>query len=123
MGTKRSELRRTKAIAPFNHEDRLLGTTTNDYVSALDLDARGMRSKTIILKNTDGSNSLKYKLLVSVMYSHGEQAEEVAEATLATGAVAKFRYVGAYARMILQVKAASAGNQATYSADYTMSGI
>lgn len=123
MAATTRDLKQTKKIEAFNHEGHHEGTTTNDYVSALDLDARGMRSKTIILKNTHATYELNYKLLVSAMYSHGEQAEEVAETELGAGETAKFRYTGAYGRMILQVESATDGEHATYTADYTMSGI
>lgn len=39
------------------------GTTTASYVSALDWQVEELSSKTILLKNTHGSLSLKYKLL------------------------------------------------------------
>jgi len=119
----KTDIKDVRAISPHDISGHVEGTTVDAYANALDLDTRGQRSKTIILKNTAGANGLKYKLLISAFFEAGEQAEEVAETTLAAGATAKFRYVGAYGRMILQVKAAVGSAQATYTADYTMSGI
>ena len=102
--------------------DHETGTTTDDYADALDWDARYLRDKSILLKNTDGANGLKYKLLVQ-MYYGGADHEEVAETTLAPGEEASFQYLKPYARMKLQVKAASAGSQATYQVDYIGYGV
>ena len=115
--------RNIRKIAPFNLEGHEEGTTTASYANALNLDSRGQRSKTIILTNTHATHGLKYKLLISASFDGGAEAEEVAETTLAALATAKFRYTGAYARMILQVKTASGTDHATYTADFTMSGI
>jgi len=123
MALTTRDLKNTKSIAPFNHEGHAEGTTTNDYVNALDLDCIGMHRKTIILKNTHAANVLKYKLLISAFLHGGLQEEEVAETTLAGVTSAVFKYRQGYARMILQVKSSVTDTHATYTADYTMSGI
>ena len=50
-------------IEPFSIRDSVTGVTTNDYVTALDLDTQFSRDKSILLKNTATTNGLKYKLL------------------------------------------------------------
>ena len=42
----------------------LTGATTASYTNALDWSVEEMREKTIVLKNTHASTSLKYKLQV-----------------------------------------------------------
>ena len=98
------------------------GNTTNDYVSVLDWDTRFLRDKSILLKNTHGSNGLKYKLLTQFYYG-GVDHEEVAEQTLAFGDEVTFQYLKPYARMKLQVKAAVAESQASYQVDYIGYGV
>lgn len=93
------------------------GTTTDSYVDALDWACEGWQRKTIILKNTDGANSLDYKVLVYA-YPSGNSYEEVSETLLSAGSTAKIVLNDTYAEVKVQVKAASAGNQATYRLDY-----
>ena len=67
------------------------GTTTASYVSALDWKVDELSSKTILLKNTHASFSLKYKLL-GYAVDGGIDKELVAETTLEHGEVAEFHY-------------------------------
>lgn len=94
------------------------GTTTDAYASAATINCKSHKSKTMLLTNTDGANSLKYKLLAQVA-AGGQWTELVAETTLAAAEDALFTYNNAYHALDLQVKAASAGNQATYAVEYT----
>lgn len=66
----------------------LIGVTTAAYSSALDWSVEEIREKTIVLKNTHASASLKYKLLAYAALG-GIAGEEVAETTLAAGEIAK----------------------------------
>lgn len=109
-------------VEAFEVSDIKKGTTTDSYVDALDWDCRAGRDKSMLLKNTHGSNGLKYKLLGAMAYS-GQTVELVPETTLAAGETAKFQYVKACARLKLQVKAAVASSQATYQVDYISLGI
>ena len=93
----------------------LTGTTTAAYVSALDWSVEEMREKTIVLKNTHASNSLKYKLLVYAAAA-GIVDEEVTETTLAAGETAKIQLTRQWARLVLQVIDGS--GHATYQVDY-----
>ena len=93
----------------------LTGTTTAAYASALDWSVEEMREKTIVLKNTHASASLKYKLLVYAAAA-GIVDEEVTETTLAAGETAKIQLTRQWARLVLQVIDGS--GHATYQVDY-----
>jgi len=97
--------------------DTDIGTTTDAYVDALDWACLGYGKKTIVLKNTDAANSLDYKVLVRA-YDTGQDAEEIAETTLAAGDLVRIALANAYAGIKLQVKATIVGNQATYQLDH-----
>lgn len=92
------------------------GTTTNAYADAVDWGVAGIREKTIVLANT-GANGLHYKVLVRAVWA-GQVYEEVAETTLAAGARARVALNNAYARIVVQVKAAVAGSQTSYQIDF-----
>lgn len=94
------------------------GETTDSYADALDWDTRGFGEKTIILSNTHSSNSLKYKVLVRAEYGSGQDIEKVTETTLVAGDKNGIVLNDAYARVKVQVKAATPGNQATWQCDY-----
>ena len=98
------------------------GVTTNAYASALDWDTRFLRDKSILLKNTDAANGLKYKLLTQFYYG-GEDYEEVAERILALGTTVTFQYTKPYARLKLQVVAEVADSQADYLVEYIGYGV
>lgn len=91
------------------------GTTTASYVSALGWNVSELGQKTMLLKNTHGSLSLKYKLLGYVV-GDGVAKELVAETTLLAGEVAEFHYDRQWHRLVLQVIDGS--GHATYTIDY-----
>ena len=93
----------------------LTGTTTASYASALDWKVEELGSKTILLKNTHASLSLKYKLS-GYAVEDGIDKELVAETTLEHGEVAEFHYDRQWHRLVLQVKNGSGA--ATYQVDY-----
>ena len=93
----------------------LTGTTTTAYASALDWSVEEMREKTIVLKNTHTTASLKYKLLVYAAAA-GIAGEEVSETTLAAGETSKIQLTRQWARLLLQVIDGS--GHATYQVDY-----
>lgn len=91
------------------------GTTTASYASELDWRAIELGSKTILLKNTHASNSLKYKL-TGYVAQEGIAKELVAETTLLAGEVAEFHYDRQWDRLVLQV--ANGNGAAIYQVDY-----
>lgn len=91
------------------------GTTTSSYVSALDWKVEELSSKTMLLKNTHGSLSLKYKLL-GYAAEGGLAKELVAETTLLAGEMAEFHYDRQWHRLVVQVIDGS--GSATYTLDY-----
>ena len=91
------------------------GTTTAAYVSALTWLCADLRSKTILLKNTHATLSLKYKLLGNALDA-GISKELVAETTLLAGEIAEFHYDRQWHSLVLQVIDGS--GHATYTLDY-----
>lgn len=91
------------------------GTTTASYVNALDWKVAEFSSKTILLKNTHGSSSLKYRLL-GYAVDNGIDKELVAETALSAGEVAEFHYDRQWDRLILQVT--NGDGAASYQIDY-----
>jgi hypothetical protein len=91
------------------------GTTTASYASALDWMVSELAQKTILLKNTHASYSLKYKLL-GYAAQGSIAATLVAETTLLPGEIAEFHYQRQWNRLILQVTDGT--GHATYSIDY-----
>jgi len=104
-------------VQNWGFEDSKTGITTDAYADALNWICKPFGDKTIILKNTHGLNSLHYKLLVRAK-EDGQDAEEIAETTLAAGNLVRISRADIFSRMKLQVKAATAGAQATYQVDY-----
>ncbi len=91
------------------------GTATASYADALDWKVSELGQKTMLLKNTHASVSLKYKLL-GYAADGGIAKELVAEATLLAGEVAEFHYDRQWHRLVLQVKDGS--GHASYQLDY-----
>ena len=86
-------------------ESSASGSTTAAYVSALALDNRGVNSCKIVVKNTDSTNSLYYKVIVKhASYASGTDDELVAETSLALGAEVNISIVQAYSKVTVQVK-------------------
>ena len=77
------------------------GTTTAAYVTALDWLTTGLRYKTMLLKNTHATLSLKYKLL-GYAANNGLAKELVIETTLLAGEVAEFHYDRQWHRLVLK---------------------
>lgn len=96
------------------------GTTAAAYADALDWSVSELSGKTILLENTDGSESLKYKLS-GYAFEGGIAKELVAETTLAHGEVAEFHYDKQWHRLLLQVVDGS--GHATYQVDYEGKGV
>ncbi len=93
----------------------LTGTTASDYTTALDWPTLELAEKTILLKNTHASQSLKYKFY-GYAAENGIARELVAETTLLAGEVAEFHYDRQWHRLLLQLKDGS--SVATYQVDY-----
>jgi len=93
----------------------LTGASAPAFANALDWKVEELREKTIILKNTHGTESLKDKLLAYAV-PEGIAAEEVAETILSAGAVAKLQLVKQWARLMLQV--ADGSGTASYQVDF-----
>jgi len=91
------------------------GTAAAAYATALDWLAVHLALKTMLLKNTHATLSLKYKLL-GYAHENGIAKELVAETTLLAGEVAEFHYDRQWHRLVLQVIDGS--GHATYQLDY-----
>ena len=93
----------------------LTGVTTAVYVSALDWKVAELGRKTILLKNTHASQSLKYKLS-GYAVDGGIGKELVAETVLSAGEIAEFHYDRQWASLVLHLKDGS--GEASYQLDY-----
>jgi len=91
------------------------GTTAASYADALDWMVSELGQKTMLLKNTHASLSLKYKLS-GYAAEGGITKELVAETTLLAGEVAEFHHDRQWHRLVLQVIDGS--GHATYIIDY-----
>ncbi|MBA7628695.1 hypothetical protein ES703_36190 [subsurface metagenome] len=89
---------------------------------ALDVDTRGMKSFSAVVKNTDGANSLNWRLRARPSnYSTGAD-EEIPECpgseTLAPAEKGLAELLKAYSRIKIQVQDTVAMSAATYTVDY-----
>lgn len=104
---------------PVLYTPSVSGTTTSEYADALDLDTRGTKGMTAVVKNTDGANSLDYKVLARYAnYSSGADEELQAEKVLAHGEKGLIELSKAYARIKIQVKDTVGGDHAAYTIDF-----
>jgi len=95
----------------------LSGVTTDTYTDALAWQVSEIGKKTMLLQNIHAGNSLQYRLYGYL--ADGEIADDlVPETTLSPGSTAEFHYDRQWGKLVLQVKAAVAGSQATYSIEY-----
>jgi hypothetical protein len=78
------------------------GVTSAVYSHFLDWYCSELGKKTILLKNSDSSNSLKYKLLGRAAKS-GIAKELVGETELLAGGIAEFHYDEQWHQLIVQV--------------------
>jgi len=100
-------------------EGTATGTTTNNYVTALDLDERGALATTLTVKNTDGGNALLVKVSVRHSdYSAGTWDVVYPETQVDAGDEALIELIYGRARTKVEVKSASSGNHATYTVEY-----
>lgn len=91
------------------------GSTGGSWTDALDWKCAELGNKTILLKNTNGGNSLKYRLL-GYVETGGIAKELVAETTLSGGETAEFHYDRQWRQLKLQVSNGS--GSATYQVDF-----
>jgi hypothetical protein len=93
----------------------LTGVTTANYANVLDWKTAELGKKTILLKNTDTSHSLRYKLLAYAVEG-GNVKELAVETILAPGELAEFHYSRQWDK--LELMAASGSGAANYQIDY-----
>lgn len=101
---------------PGTEENSVTGTTTDSFTDALDWDTRYEDKKSIIIANTDSANDLDYRVLVRAYYAGIDHTEH--SGTIAAGGTERVALNDVLARVIVQVKANVAGNQASYQIDY-----
>ena len=103
-------------------EGSVSGTTTNAYVDAVDVDTRGMKSFSAVMKNIDGANSLDWRLRARPANYAAGADEEIPECpgeeTLAAGEKGLAELIKSYSRIKIQVKSTLADTPATYTIDY-----
>lgn len=103
---------------PAGLSNSLTGSTINDYANALEWPCLGFGTKNIIIKNTDGANSLKYKVYTYAERDTGKYYEEVAETILAPDNTAQIILEYAYANVVVKVKSSVGDAHADYQIDY-----
>ena len=98
------------------------GITTDTYAGTT-IDSLGYERVTLILYNSDSTNSLSYKI-DAYCYDGGAAYALVTETALTHGSSVKFAVAAneSYAQIIVSVKSTSAGNHATYQIDRTLKG-
>ncbi len=94
-----------------------IGITTDNYTAALSWSVSELGKKTILMKNNDAENSLRYRLDGYVSFG-GISQELVPVNILAPGEIAEFHYDHQWSKLILQVKTAVNGSPANYRIDY-----
>jgi len=94
-----------------------IGITTENYTEALSWSVSELGKKTILLKNTDAANSLRYHLDGYVSFG-GIAKELVPVNMLAQGEIAEFHFEHQWSKLILLVKTAVNGSPANYRIDY-----
>ena len=98
------------------------GTTVNAYANALEWVCYSFDKNTIIVKNTDGSNALKFKVLglaeASGIEAPIEIDTDVTEKVLSTGAIQIVAITTIYHSLYVALKSNVGGAHATYQVDY-----
>jgi hypothetical protein len=102
---------------PDGLSDKIEDVTTDVYVSALSWPCLGIAKRTLMLKNTDSTNALKYKVL-TYANNDGVSYEEVAETEITHGNSAQIILEYAYALVVIQVKSSVGAASADYELDY-----
>ena len=86
-------------------ESSASGTTAAGYANAIGLDNRGVKNLKIVVKNTDGANSLYYKVTVKhADYTAGTDDIIVTETSIALGDEDVVALNEAYSRVTVAVK-------------------
>jgi hypothetical protein len=91
------------------------GVSTESYAAALTWKTQDLGAKTMLLKNTDTTNSLKYRLLGYVA-DDGIAQEMVSETTLLAEETAEFHYDRQWHNLALMVKDGT--GHAAFTLDY-----
>jgi len=103
-------------------EDTASGATANVYADALDIDTRGTKSFSAVVKNTDAANSLDWRLRARPSSYTAGADEEIPECpgeeTLASGEKGLVELIKSYSRIKIQVKSTLPGTPAGYTVDY-----
>jgi hypothetical protein len=93
----------------------LTGTTAASYSSIIDWQTAELGKKTILLKNTHASVSLKYKL-IGYATENGIANELVPETTLSADEIAEFHFDRQWHRLVLEI--VDGTGHASYQLDY-----
>ena len=103
--------------APVGEMSHIEATTGAVWTEILNWPCWPLDKKTIIIKNTDDTNALLYRVLVRVQPSELE-VEEVSQRTLPAGEAARIALNNRYARIRVEVMEAAQGAQADVKLDY-----
>ena len=98
------------------YNDQITGTSINTYVEKTVYTVRNIY-KSIIVKNTGGSNSVDYYVRC-YPYENGTAYYTFASGTLTHGSQADCFINNVYFKIVFGIKSTSSGNHSTYSIDY-----
>lgn len=102
-------------------EASVSGATVNGWANALDLDYRGINRASFEIENTDGANSLDYRVYERVAdYAAGDDEELQAAFTLAPGEKSKVNLRDAHSRIRIQVNDTVGDSHADYTIRYLL---
>jgi len=103
---------------PFLQEEKTGQATTDSYASLLKSKLTELSKVSVVVSNSHGSNSIKYKVLASndPDGAAASFAEDKTEATLAAGAAERYVLTGPFVWVDVQVRAATGGSQGTGNA-------
>ena len=95
------------------------GTTTDSYADVADLeqDMRPYLEKTYVVHNT-GSNALSFRLFGAVQWAQPALAPLTDEKDVAAGEAAAVGIVDFFEKVVVRVKAATAGSQTDFIASF-----
>lgn len=95
---------------------KVTGKSINTYQTVMDINLKHRKSCTVLIKNTDAANDLKYKILA---YVGDTYVEWLPETTIVHGASTEENNIveTPYSKVLVQIKSAVSDTPATYIAE------
>lgn len=113
-------------LEPGGISDSATGISTNDYATILTWPCLGIGKKTILVKNTDDTNTITIKAFCrtypggidypEILYYDGDTG--MYERELAPTDIQRLRFNNSYAELVVQVKSTTPDAHGDYQVDY-----